>query len=56
MFGVARFDRFIAPVGLVITTAVVPVMVPAPLMPPVPVAVRVTVVPLRVTANAYWAV
>ena len=37
----------IAPVGLVITTAVVPVMVPAPVMPPVPVAVKVTVVPLR---------
>ena len=37
----------IEPSGLVMTTAVVPVMTPAPVMPPVPVAVRVTVVPVR---------
>ena len=43
----ARFARFIEPSGLVIITAVVPVMMPAPVMPPVPVAVSVTVVPLR---------
>ena len=42
----ARFARLIAPDGLVITTAVVPVMTPAPVIPPDPVAVKVTVVPL----------
>ena len=45
--GVARFARLIAPAGLVMMTAVVPVMVPEPVMPPDPVAVNVIVVPLR---------
>ena len=52
MLGVARLARLIAPDGLVIKTAVVPVMVPAPVMPPVPVAVKVTVVPLRAPPTA----
>src|SRR5205814_3342389 len=34
ILGVARFARLIAPVGLVMATDVVPVIVPAPLIPP----------------------
>src|SRR5579872_1111203 len=46
MFGVASPDKLIAPVGLLITTDVVPVIVLEPLILPEPVAVNVTVVPL----------
>jgi hypothetical protein len=46
ILGVANPDRLIEPRGLVIATAVVPVIVPAPVMPPVPVAVKLMVVPL----------
>src|SRR5436853_507916 len=47
MSGVAKPDRLIAPVGLVMATDVVPVMTPGPLMPPEPAAVNVTTAPVR---------
>jgi hypothetical protein len=47
IFGVARPDKLIVPVGLVNETEVVPVMVLAPLIPPEPVAVNVIAVPVR---------
>jgi len=47
IFGVAKPDRLIEPNGLFIATEVVPVMTPAPVIPPVPVAVNVIAEPLR---------
>ena len=46
MFGVARFDKLIAPDGLVMATEVVPVTRPLPEILPEPVAVKVTVLPV----------